>query len=77
MNHEEHVTKLPFADGFYKETKSEMELQDHTTSIGKWRTQQWFESLAQDIGVQLEFMKMPDDFYLSRFYFDVVFTRPR
>jgi cyclopropane fatty-acyl-phospholipid synthase-like methyltransferase len=63
------------ASKFYNETKSDEELEDHTTSIGKWRTQQWFESLAQDIGVSIDFMKMPRDFYLSDFYFDVVLER--
>ena len=64
------------ASKFYNEPKSDEELEDHTTSIGKWRTPQWFELLAQDLGVRIDFMKMPGRFYLSDFYFDVVLERP-
>jgi len=64
------------ATAFYKQTKSAQELGDHTTSIGKWRTQDWFVQLAQVLGLRAAFMKMPPAFYLSTYYFDVVLTRP-
>ena len=64
------------ATAFYKETRSAQELGDHTTSIGKWRTRQWFMQLAQVLGLRASFMTMPPAFYLSTYYFDVVLTRP-
>lgn len=63
------------ANEFYKQAKSAQELGDHTTSIGKWRTQDWFVQLAQQLGLRAAFMKMPPAFYLSSYYFDVVLTR--
>jgi protein-L-isoaspartate O-methyltransferase len=70
-----NVRDKALAAKFYQEPKSDTELDDHTTSIGKWRTPQWFEALAREIGVTVEFMKMPGEFYLSGFYFDVVLER--
>ena len=64
------------ATAFYKQAKSAHELSDHTTSIGKWRTQHWFVQLARELGVRAAFMKMPPAFYLSTHCFDVVLTRP-
>lgn len=61
---------------FYSEPKTAEELCDHTTSIGKWRSQDWFWHLAQELGLRVDFMKMPPAFYVSTYYFDVVLTRP-
>ena len=63
------------AAAFYRESRGARELGDHTTSIGKWRTQDWFSAVASDLGLRATFMKMPPAFYLSTYYFDVVFTR--
>ena len=71
-----NVREERHAAAFYKQAKSSQELGDHTTSIGKWRTQDWFVQLAQELGLRVAFMKMPSAFYLSTYYFDVVLTRP-
>ncbi len=63
------------ASEFYKGERTDDELSDHTTSIGKWREQSWFIELADQLGISVRFMKMPEEFYLSRYYFDVVFSR--
>lgn len=64
-----------YADDFYKERKTEKELSDPTTAIGKWRTQEWFIELAENSGLQASITKMPGEYYFSRFYFDLVLTR--
>lgn len=68
-----NIRDIAHANQFYKEKKTEQELSDHTTSIGKWRSPVWYEQLANSLGVDLIFMKMPPGFYLSDYYFDAVF----
>ena len=70
-----NVRDKRYAAEFYKEARGDQELSDHTTSIGKWRTKEWFIELGQRLELQVEFMKMPSMFYLSSYYFDVLFKR--
>jgi len=63
------------AAAFFGEKLNTAELDDTGTSVGKWRTQAWYEELAADLGVQVRFFKMPPEFYAAKRYFDVVFTK--
>lgn len=69
-----NIRDKALAAEFYDHETSEQELSDPTTSIGKWRTRDWFRRLAQDLGLELALVKMPSDFYLSHYYFDAIFT---
>jgi SAM-dependent methyltransferase len=57
--------------GFYSREVAEAELDDETTSIGKWRTKEWYENLAKINNLEIIFHEMPKKFYLSNYYFDV------
>jgi SAM-dependent methyltransferase len=61
------------AAAYYGEACSNADLDDHTTSIGKWRDPDWFLELARKLGVDVEIAHMPETYLLSRFSFDVLF----
>ena len=47
---------------------------DITTSMGKWRSKDWFNSIALRLNLNIDFFKMPESFYASYIYYDVVFS---
>jgi SAM-dependent methyltransferase len=67
-----NVRELKYADHFYTKDVDPSELNDTKTSMGKWRTRDWFSKLAKDLGTEIYFSKMPKGFYASKYYFDVV-----
>lgn len=63
------------AEEFYRRVPTPAELDDTTSSIGKWRQREWFETLAARYSLNIRFLKMPDSFYLSKYYYDVLFAK--
>jgi cyclopropane fatty-acyl-phospholipid synthase-like methyltransferase len=63
------------AEEFYRRVPTPAELDDTTSSIGKWRQREWFESLAARYSLNIRFLKMPDAFYVSKYYYDVLFAK--
>lgn len=63
------------AEEFYRRMPTQSELDDTTSSIGKWRRQDWFQDLAERHSIGIRFLKMPDHFYLSKYYYDVLFAK--
>lgn len=50
-------------------------LDDNLSSIGIWRDQSSFKTMAKQAGWLAEFHQMPDSFYASHYRFDVLLTR--
>jgi SAM-dependent methyltransferase len=63
------------AEEFYRRVPAPAELDDTTSSIGKWRHREWFETLAARHSLHIRFLKMPGDFYLSKYYYDVLLAK--
>jgi len=70
-----NVRDRNFAAEFYGSEPDMMELDNVETSMGKWRTREWFEQLTTGRGLKVEFFKMPDEFYAAKYYFDVLITK--
>lgn len=63
------------AGDFYRRVPTPAELDDVTSSIGKWRQRDWFETLAARHSLNVQFLKMPNGFYLSKYYYDVLLAK--
>ena len=63
------------ADKFYKRSVSEIELNDFRSSMGAWRTKEYFFNIAKEFKWKLEFSKMPKEYYSHEYYFDVTMSR--
>lgn len=50
-------------------------LDDHTSSIGKWRTVSEFETLSRQNGWNASIKRMPAGFYSAHYRYDVLLTR--
>ncbi|WP_151702638.1 class I SAM-dependent methyltransferase [Nitrincola alkalilacustris] len=60
---------------FFKQVVvNESVLNDTTTAIGKWRSQEDIKSIVTESGWNCEFQKMPPNFYASEYRFDAVLT---
>jgi SAM-dependent methyltransferase len=70
-----NVRDRNFAVEFYGAEPDPSELDNVGSSMGKWRTQAWYEQLAISRGVKVRFFKMPDEFYAAKYYFDVLMTK--
>lgn len=70
-----NVRDRSLAEKFYKRKVKDSELNDHTSSMGKWRSREYFEKIANDLNWKIEFSKMPKEFYANEYYFDVTFKR--
>ncbi len=45
------------------------------SAIGIWRTKDEFSTMAQEAGWSAQFITMPDEFYASKYRYDVILTR--
>lgn len=63
------------ANDFYKTTPSVDELTDHTSQIGIWRTKDEFKELVSGEGWNVEFSKMPTEYYASHYRYDATLVR--
>tara|TARA_B100001093_G_C26608064_1_gene918896 strand:- start:489 stop:965 length:477 start_codon:yes stop_codon:yes gene_type:complete len=63
------------AHKFYKRSVSESELNDFKSSMGAWRTKEYFSNIANEFKWKIEFSKMPKEYYSYEYYFDVTLTR--
>lgn len=61
------------ASHFYGSLEKGCDLDDVSTSMGKWRTREWFAEVACRLNINVKFAKMPANFYAERYYFDVVY----
>ena len=69
-----NVRDRALAKEFYGKEPNLNELNDCGSSMGKWRTQKWFMSLANKKGLHVKIHKMPENFYAEKYYFDVLLT---
>lgn len=69
-----NVRDRNLAAEFYGSEPDVTELDNVGSSMGKWRTRDWYEQLAASIGVKVQFFKMPAEFYAAKYYFDVLIT---
>jgi cyclopropane fatty-acyl-phospholipid synthase-like methyltransferase len=73
------IGNLPDRDRAIKfygaEKLNPIELSDHTSQIGIWRSQQEFIDLAAGAGWHCRFSKMPEEFYAHHYRYDVLLTR--
>lgn len=61
---------------FYKDSIPNVQLlKSHDTSIGVWRNMSEFRGLANDSGWEVEFIKMPENFYSSHYRYDAILRR--
>ena len=67
-----NIRELKYAENFYTEDVHDEVLKNTKTSMGKWRTRDWYSKLAKKFNADIEFSKMPETFYASKYYFDVV-----
>lgn len=68
-----NVRDLDCADKFFtKNTNSDIDVKDHTSTMGIWRTREEMTDLVMSTGWEVNFKKMPDSFYASEYYYDVV-----
>lgn len=70
-----NIRDREYASKFYGRNPSAIELDDISSSMGKWRERTWFENLANEQGIVVSFFKMPNEFYASEYYFDVLFSK--
>ena len=74
-----YIGNLPDRDRahlFYRDDKClEHELDDHTTSIGIWRSKAEMQKLAGDTGWHVRFHHMPRGFYAAHYRYDAVLTK--
>lgn len=70
-----NVRDRSLAEKFYKRKVEDSELNDTTSSMGKWRNKEYFEKIANDLNWKIVFSKMPKEFYANEYYFDVTFNR--
>lgn len=70
-----NVRDRNFAAEFYGENFDVSELDNVGSSMGKWRTREWYEQLAVSTGTKVQFFSMPDEFYAAKYYFDVLLTK--
>lgn len=59
---------------FKQEVVDDSILNDTTTAVGKWRSQDDIKSIVAESGWDCEFRKMPPKFYASEYRFDAVLT---
>jgi SAM-dependent methyltransferase len=63
------------AEIFFGHTPGSDELNDVNSQMGKWRELSWYMEIAREVGAAATPHKMPDSFYASAHYFDVVIKR--
>ena len=63
------------AEKFYKRPISAHELDDNKSSMGIWRTREYFMGICEQFKWHAEFSKMPKAFYANEYYFDVCMYR--
>jgi hypothetical protein len=60
---------------YYKDIDYEKLLDDHTTSLGMWRSKEEMKKLAENTGWKVEIISMPENFYVSHYRYDAKLTR--
>lgn len=69
-----NVRDRTLASKFYKREVEDSELDDCTSSMGKWRDKSFFEKIAYNFNWKVKFTKMPKEFYANEYYYDVTFS---
>ena len=70
-----NVRDLDCADKFFIKNKGGgIDVKDHTSTMGIWRTRVEMRELLQSTGWEVSFKKMPDEFYASEYYFDAIMS---
>jgi len=73
-----NIPDRELANAFYKtHTPTADELDDTQTAIGRWRTREQVEFIAEQAGWQVQFTKMPDEFYAATYRFDAILTHAK
>jgi len=68
-----NVRNIEKAEKFYKKKISFDELKDFGSSMGAWRNKEYFQNIIRKFSnFSLDFLQMPNTFYASEYYFDVV-----
>jgi cyclopropane fatty-acyl-phospholipid synthase-like methyltransferase len=63
-------------NAFYVKNDYTPGIEDEPDSpIGKWRTKEEFQVLAENVGWDIQFRTMPKTFYASKYRFDAILTR--
>jgi SAM-dependent methyltransferase len=66
-----NVRDRSLAERFYKRSVSSEELDDFQSSMGIWRNKEYFVEISNKLGWNIEFSKMPKEFYANEYYYDV------
>jgi cyclopropane fatty-acyl-phospholipid synthase-like methyltransferase len=73
-----NVRDLERADKFFINNKnSDIDVKDHTSTMGIWRTKEEMNKLVQSTGWDVAFKKMPEAFYAREYYFDAILSLSR
>ena len=66
-----NVRDKSLAEKFYKRSVTENELSDFKSSMGIWRDKKYFLKVSGEFDWNVEFSKMPKEFYAYEYYYDV------
>ena len=69
-----NVRDIKHAQSFFKKDVPADILLDTSTSMGKWRDQEWFHDLSDRLGLNCSILKMPTNFYAHEYYYDVLLS---
>jgi hypothetical protein len=66
-----NVRDKSLAEKFYKRPVKRSELSDFKSSMGIWRDKEYFVNISSEFDWNVEFSKMPKEFYAHEYYYDV------
>jgi len=67
------VRDLEHRNKFFQSKNLKIPPNKSETTMGLWRSKAFFIQLSEKYKLNVEFLKMPNSFYASEYYFDVVF----
>lgn len=68
-----NIRDLDLAHKFFKKGDGrDYDVRDHTSTMGCWRTREEMTELVMRAGWDVEFHKMPKEFYAQEYYYDTV-----
>lgn len=70
-----NVRDRSLAEKFYKRSVSTSELDNNQSSMGVWRPRDYFIEICNQFDWNIEFSKMPKEFYANEYYYDVSMYR--
>lgn len=70
-----NVRDRSLAEKFYKRAVSTSELDNNKSSMGIWRSRDYFIEICDQLNWNVEFSKMPKEFYANEYYYDVCMYR--